>query len=325
MVVAIAVVGLGGAAEAADTAPPHIVEVVHTRDATLDIVVDAPIGPTTAVVVSSSLSAERYATTRLRDSGDLVAVIELSAAERRALDADHAVLFRIRPFTFDQVDGSSTIGAAKSFVVSGGELEGLRPDRLLFGFLGVALFGVLWLYRREPDLEHRLRLSGAAGLISVLFLCTTPAMPWTQSDSSGVDHRDVVTRCNLGDESSCAPGAGSAVLEHAEWSAAAIRAGHMSIILLLLPACIWLMVSPRSRGAQALTVAGAGPALFTTLATAIYAATLAPWRIASGGAADLTVLACIALLVVSMTAGLVGRRLRAGEPIPSAILLERWP
>lgn len=308
-------------AEACDSAPPHIAGVAYTGDATLEISVDASVGPTTAVVVSSPLSSERYATTALRESGEQIAVIELTAPERRALDTDRAVLFRIQPLTFDPSEGKSIVGAARSFVVSNDRLEGLRPDRLLFGFLGLALFGVLWLYRREPDREHRLRLAGAAGLISVLFLCTTPAMPWTQSDAG----ETAAARCPLGDEASCAVDAAAAVLEHAEWSAAAIRAGHMTIILLLLPACIWLMVAPRSRGAQALMVGGAAPALFTALATVLYTATLAPWQIDTGGAADLTLLACTTLLIVAATAGLLGRQLRAAEPIPSAVLVEPRP
>ena len=306
---------MSGAARAGE--PPHVVEVACATDSTLEITVDAAIGPTTAVVVSSSLSSERHASAALRESGELTAIVNLTGPERRALESEQAVLFRIQPLTFDPITGISTIGAARSFVVSTGELHGLRPDRLLFGFLGLALFGVLWLYRREPDLEHRLRLAGAAGLISVLFLCTTPAMPWTQGDG------EPAARCALGDEASCATGAAAAVLEHAEWSAAAIRAGHMTIILLLLPACIWLMVSPRSRSAQALMVGGAAPALFTALATVLYTTALDPWRIDAGGAADLTLLACTTLLVVSAAAGLVGRRLRAEEPIPAAVLIER--
>jgi hypothetical protein len=208
----------------------------------------------------------------------------------------------------------------RSFAISGREyIDGLRPDRLLFVFLGMALFGVLWLYRREPDREHRLRLAGAAGLVSVLFLCTTPAMTWTQTGADA----DGPARCALGDEARCAADAPVAALEHAEWSGAAIRAGHMTIILLLLPACIWLMVAPRSRGAQAMLIGGAAPALFTALATALYAATLGRWSAGAGGAADLTLLACVTLLVVAANAGLVGRRLRGAAPIPTAVVRQQ--
>lgn len=313
------VISTAGRAHArGDLTPPHVVEVIHRADS-VDVVIDAAIGPTTAVVVSSPLEPNRFAPARLDDSGYQIARIDLSVAERHALGAGEPLRLSIQPLTFD-AHGSTSAGMSRAFILSNRDhVDGLRPDRMLFGFLGLALFGVLWLFRREPDLEHRLRLAGAAGLISVLFLCTTPAMSWTETPPDS----ETPAMCTLGDEARCAADAGAQILEHADWAAAAIRAGHMTIILLLLPACIWLMVSPRNRGAQALLIGGAAPALFTSLATIYYAWAVAPWSSGSGGAADLTLLASASLLAVAAVAGLVGRRLRAQQPIPTAVVRQR--
>jgi hypothetical protein len=273
----------------------------------------SPADFSVAVLVTSSLGPLRW-----HETSDGTAVASLTHAERRALDAGRAIAFslELRHPSFPDVRRQET-------VVVGGQSGGLGSDHLLFAFLGLSLFGVAWLYRREPEPEHRLRLAGAAGLIAVLFLCTAPALPWTESQPIGDSFRD---HCMLGHEAACIAPEGFAgdldaaelTLDQARWSAAAIRAGHVATILLMLPACIWLLVAPRSRGAQALVLVGALPALFTGLSTIMHSWVIAEWR--SGGAADLTLLASSALVAVAAAAGLLGRRLRAAEPIPVAQL-----
>lgn len=276
-----------------------------------------------SIRIRSPLGPPRRVTPR-REGGS-VATAVLSTRERRALESG-----RVVPFTVE-VHGARGAVDAERFVVGGRQSRGgLGPDRLLFVFLGLSLFGVGWLYRREPETEHRLRLAGAGGLIAVLFLCTAPAMPWTESAELG--YSTLRNQCMLGHEAACLTQGGldldaaaeppAQLVERAHWTSAAIRAGHASIILMLLPACIWLMVAPRSRGAQGLVIAGAAPALFTGIATALYAWILGDWRTGAGGAADLTLLACASLLAVATVAGLLGRKLRAGEPIPTAVARE---
>jgi hypothetical protein len=290
------------------------VRVLDTRGSARHLHIDVTPAEEPGVVwLSSALGPRRSVET---DHG--VAVVRLSHAERRAVDVGRAIAF-----SFEVSHREQPGHRGYQTVVVGTQSGGLGSDHLLFAFLGLSLFGVAWLYRREPEPEHRLRLAGAAGLIAVLFLCTAPTLPWTESQPIGDSFRD---HCMLGHEAACIAPQGFAgeldaaelTLDQARWSAAAIRAGHVATILLMLPACIWLLVAPRSRGAQALVLVGALPALFTGLSTIMHFWVIAEWR--SGGAADLTLLASSALVAVAAAAGLLGRRLRAAEPIPVAQL-----
>lgn len=275
-----------------------------------DLQISSPLGPPRPI---------------LRRPGAATGSAALSPAERRALEAGQIVVFTVELV----VDGDPA--RIQSFAVGGRQgIGGLRPDHLLFVFLGLSLFGVGWLFRREPGPEHRLRLAGAGGLIAVLFLCTAPAMPWTETQelhggAMQLEGGALQNQCTLGHEAACISPAGPSteaqaeLLERAHITSAAIRAGHALVILMLLPACIWLMVAPRSRGAQALLAAGAAPALFTALATIAYGWLLSPWRTGAGGAADLTLLACAGLVAAAAVAGLLGRRIRAASPIPAAV------
>lgn len=192
-------------------------------------------------------------------------------------------------------------------------------DRLLFGLLAFALFGTILAYRRETNPEDRLRIAAAASLVAVIFLCTTFTMSWSQTDTLG-QFRD---GCSLGFETSCiAPaidGTARVDLETVQVLASLVRASQVALLLLLVPALIWLLVVPVSRTAQLLTIVSVVPATVLAASTWAYYGALAPSMVRRAGAADLSLIASSMVVVTAVLTYrfAIGRRNR---PIPEAIV-----
>ncbi len=213
--------------------------------------------------------------------------------------------YRLR-FVFE--DGSVSAPSLPTFVSHGGSANGQDPPRthqVLMALCCMALFCLWMVYRRDRDPVHRIRVAAALGLVSVLFLATSPALSWVSvEDPSG---RLATIDCHLGDEAQCAtyvPDAGPNPLsmsevagerrfEVARWMSAssALRIGLILCLVLLMPALIWLLVAPTLRAAQGAMIFGASAAGYTLLAAVCYRLTVPSWMVASASnALELTIL-----------------------------------
>jgi hypothetical protein len=192
-----------------------------------------------------------------------------------------------------------------------------------------ALLGLWIAFRRDSDPVHRIRVAAAVGLVSVLFLATSPALSWVSvEDPSG---RLATADCHLGDETQCAtyaPDEGPNPLsmsdvaaerrfEVARWMSAssALRIGLILCLVLLMPALIWLLVAPTLRPAQSAMAFGASAAGYTFLAALCYRLTVPSWMcVQSSHAFELTMLTAGNIVVA---AGMVifwsFRHLEAGQ------------
>lgn len=212
---------------------------------------------------------------------------------------------RIR-FVFE--DGSLSAPSLPIFVTHEGSARsqgGVSADLVIMALCCTALLALWIVFRRDPDPIHRIRVAAAIGLVSVLFLATSPALPWVSvEDPSG---RLATVDCHLGDESQCAtyaPDAGpnplsmsdvsaERRLEVARWMSAssALRIGLIMCLVLLMPALIWLLVAPTLRPAQSAMAFGASAAGYTFLAALCYRLSVPSWMCAeSSRAFELTVL-----------------------------------
>ena len=213
--------------------------------------------------------------------------------------------YRLR-FVFE--DGRVSPPSLPTFVSHSGSAKGQgepRTHQVLMVLCCMALFFLWMVYRRDPDPLHRIRVAAAVGLVSVLFLATSPALSWVSvEDPSG---RLATIDCHLGDEAQCAtyvPDAGPNPLsmsevagerrfEVARWVSAssALRIGLILCLVLLMPALIWLLVAPTLRAAQSAMVFGATAAGYTFLAAICYRLTVPSWMAAStSNALELTIL-----------------------------------
>lgn len=188
-------------------------------------------------------------------------------------------------------------------------------DRIIFFLLAIGL-GFLWhAYRSEHQPEFKIRLAAMAGLISTVFLAVTAAMPWVTvgvtGDSAGVP---------------CLPNQEMACLYAADWSSptflsepiatlaadmswwrgasGALHLAQITVLTLLLPALIWLIVDPRSRGAQATCAVGATVAALAFLLTLLYVSAVPEWAMAEHAwTSDIALLTsgtivCAAVLII---------------------------
>jgi hypothetical protein len=180
-----------------------------------------------------------------------------------------------------------------------------RTHQVLMALCCMALFCLWIVYRRDPDPIQRIRVAAAVGLVSVLFLATSPALSWVSvEDPSG---RLATVDCHLGDEAQCAtyvPDAGPNPLsmgdvagerrfEVARWMSAssALRVGLILCLVLLMPALIWLLVAPTLRAAQSAMVFGATAAGYTFLAAICYRLMVPSWMaVQTSNALELTIL-----------------------------------
>lgn len=222
--------------------------------------------------------------------------------------------YRLR-FVFE--DGSISTPSLPTFVSHSGSAEvqaDPRTHKVLIVLCCMALFGLWIVYLRDSDPVHRIRVAAAVGLVSVLFLATSPALSWVSvSDPSG---RMATVDCHLGDEAQCAtyvPDAGPDPLsmsevagerrfEVARWmsTSSALRIGLILCLVLLMPALIWLLVAPTLRVAQSAMVFGASAAGYTLLAALCYRLTVPGWMaVESGYALELTILTTANIVVAA--------------------------
>ena len=236
---------------------------------------------------------------------------------------------RIR-FVFE--DGSLSTPSLPTFISNEGSVtskDGASADRVIMALCCAALLGLWIVFRRNPDPIHRIRVAAAVGLVSVLFLATSPALPWMSvEDPSG---RLATVDCHLGDESQCAtyaPDSGPNPLamsdvsaerrfELARWMSAssALRIGLILCLVLLMPALIWLLVAPTLRPAQNAMVFGASAAGYTFLAALYYRFSVPSWMyVESSRAFELTVLTAGNIVVAAaMVIFWSFRQLRTGQ------------
>jgi hypothetical protein len=212
---------------------------------------------------------------------------------------------RVR-FVFE--DGSLSTASLPTFITNEGSAVsegGARADQVLMALCCASLLALWIVFRRDPDPVHRIRVSAAVGLVSVLFLATSPALSWVSvEDPSG---RLATVNCHLGDETQCAtyaPDSGPNPLsmsdisserrfEVARWMSAssALRIGLILCLVLLMPALVWLMVAPTLRPAQSAMAFGASAAGYTFLAAICYRLTVPSWMcVESSNAFELTML-----------------------------------
>ncbi len=187
-------------------------------------------------------------------------------------------------------------------------------DHLLLAIFVIALLGLFILYRRETDNQNKLRLAAAGGLISVIFLCTALPLPWTEAPASTSEFN----LCSLGQEAYCigtsaiAKGFSlnetTALIERVKPATAAIGAAQITLILLFLPAYLWLLVVPLSRGAHALVYGAAVPGFFLCLSTLIYRGFLWSEITRQRGAADVSLIAGITAVVVAIAVATRARK-----------------
>ncbi len=240
---------------------------------------------------------------------------------------DYAGANRDQPFTvglrarFLSSDGSLSAPSLPVFVSHYGSVkhrEGGAAGQVMMLLCCAALFGLWFVFRRDNNPVHRIRVAAMGALVSLFFLSVVPALSWvTTSDPSG---RLAAVDCHLGDEAQCAtyvPDAGPNPVsmsdvaaerrfELAGWMGAssALRIGLVWCLVLLLPALIWLMVVPTLRAAQTAVALGASAAGYTFLATLFYWLCIPSWMsTTTSHAFDLTLLtsgsivASIALMV----------------------------
>jgi hypothetical protein len=222
--------------------------------------------------------------------------------------------YRLR-FVF--ADGSIGPPSLPTFVSHSGQArsEGGAPShQVLLLLCFSALLGLWIVFRRDPDPVHRIRVAAAVGLVSILFLATTPALSWVSvEDPSG---RLATIDCQLGDEAQCAtyvPDSGPNPLsvsdtaderrfELARWmsAASALRIGLILCLILLMPALIWLLVAPTLRPAQSAMVFGASAAGYTFLAALCYRLTVPSWMVVeSSHALGLTILTAANIVIAA--------------------------
>jgi hypothetical protein len=161
-----------------------------------------------------------------------------------------------------------------------------RTDHVILGVLVISLLAFAVWYRREQCSEGKLRVAAAAGLWALVFWSCTSSMPWLAALDPGGDPGAVI--CFLGSECQCATAFGDAtargaypgvhLLEMYRWhhGVIGIRAGQTLALFLLLPAMIWLLVSPGSRYALSATGVGGMATAFAFTATVYYRLTI-PW------------------------------------------------
>jgi hypothetical protein len=197
--------------------------------------------------------------------------------------------FRIRAVVYEHRSrASETIWISFSAIDPVPERRAPRSDQVLFVLLVLGLGFVWYWYKREESAEGKIRLAALVGLISVVFLSVTSAMPWLSVDGDAGIGR---ISCLLGQEASClfrsATGATEATdatmpvvaYEVQRWTcaSAALRMGQVTALALLLPALVWLLVDPRHRAAQAATAVGASVGGFVLLVAMLYRQSTPSW------------------------------------------------
>ena len=249
---------------------------------------------------------------------------EPARAAARASNARSAFSYSLS--TAEPIEVSLVVLPPSSSNQSGRLHMSFSADHMVLSIYGISLLGLFILYRRETDTLTKLRFAAAGGLVSVIFLCTSVALPWTQAPPD----LNVFNLCELGHEAYCvsanALGAGaadfSATLEQTQWAAAGIRAGQASLLLMFLPACLWLLVAPGSRGAQALVCGSSVPGVFLGISTVLFLRALKSEVVRPRGAADIALLTSLTVVVVAISIIVTARRSRATREsivVPSAI------
>lgn len=213
-------------------------------------------------------------------------------------------------------DGRLSAPSRPVFLTHAGQKTegGLTGADYLFVLLGVTLFALWAVFRRERSATQRVRIAAMVGLVSLLFLAVTPSLAWLDVSDASAQLPDV--GCHLGDERQCAtyvPDSGpnpmslsdvslERHLEVQQWliASSAMRLGLILCFVLLVPALIWLIVMPRLRAAQAVVAIGASSAGYTFLSTILYAVMVPSWMtIDMSRAFDVTLVASANIMIAS--------------------------